>query len=145
MTAYTKRILISATPQRVWHFLEDVERWPSWTRAMRGVQRLGPEPLGLNSRVRIDQPPLRPGVWTICEWQPPERFAWMTSVPGVTIRATHLVQRVEVGSAVTLEVRMQGVLARLAGWLVGERTARCLELEAQGLKRRSEHAEPVEA
>ncbi|MGI9146450.1 MAG: SRPBCC family protein [Chloroflexota bacterium] len=136
---YTVSVNIEATPERIWSNLVDVERWPEWTASVTKVQRLDDGRFGTGSRASVRQPKLRPMVWTVTEYEPARSFSWMAVLPGVTTLAEH---RLLPGPGTTVTVsnsiRQTGLLAPIIGALYGRLTCRYLNMEAQGLKRRSE-------
>lgn len=138
MTRFQKQIAIAADPERIWQILADIERWPSWTVSMRSLRPLDPAPLGPGVRVRVEQPKLRPTVWTIADWQPPSRFTWTSPAPGASLLAVHRIERTDQGCTVTLEFVLSGPLSWLFGRLSGHLIGHYLEIEAEGLKRVSE-------
>ena len=138
MTRFQKQIAISADPERIWQILADVERWPSWTASMQSLRPLDPDPLGPGVRVRVEQPKLRPAVWTIADWQPPSRFTWTSSAPGASLLAEHLIERTDQGCTVTLGFALSGPMSWLLGKLSGRLIGEYLKIEAEGLKRASE-------
>ena len=140
MRDFTTSITIAATPASVWEILTDVERWAEWTPSVRRIERLDAAPLGVGSRVRIQQPKLRPATWTVTEWQPAIGFTWASRSPGVVAIAQHAIERAADGSSVTLKVHFSGFLASVVGVLVGSLTRKYLGLEAAGLKARCEGA-----
>ena len=83
MREFSANVDIAATPERVWQVLAEVERWPEWTPSVLSVERLNAAPLGAGSQVRIQQPKLRPAVWTITRWEPTKQFVWVSSSPGL--------------------------------------------------------------
>ena len=129
---------IDAPAERVWAVLADVERWPEWTASVSSVEILTGAPLGMGGRVRIDQPKLRPAVWTVTLWQPGQRFVWESTNPGVRVVAEHAIAPSAGGCTVTLTVQFNGLLGSAAGAMNRKLTNHYLELEANGLKARSE-------
>jgi carbon monoxide dehydrogenase subunit G len=138
MRDFTQSIAIAAAPSRVWNILADVERWADWTPTVRRIERLEPAPLGVGSRVRIEQPDLQPAVWTISAWKEETGFTWMSRNRGFVATALHAVMPSGAGSRVTLKIRLDGLLASVAGVLAGGLIHDYLELEATGLKARCE-------
>ena len=133
---------ISAPPEVVWAVLSDVESWPTWTASITSVRPLSPDPLQVGSRVRIKQPRLPATVWTVSDLVEGEQFTWTATSPGVNTRASHRVAGTAAGSRVTLSIGQAGVLGRLVGRLYGGLTRRYVEMEAAGLKQRSEESAP---
>jgi uncharacterized membrane protein len=136
---------IDAPPERVWAVLIDVERWPQWTESITSIEKLSRKAIGKGSEVRIKQPRLRPLVWQVTDFEPNKAFDWEALSPGMKAVAEHHIEPLGEGSRVTLFVEQTGVFATVFGGLVKELTARYLEMEAQGLKRRVESGQPVRA
>jgi uncharacterized membrane protein len=131
---------ISAPPEVVWAVISDVESWPEWTASVTSVRRLSSEPLQVGSRVRIKQPRLPATVWTVSDLIEGEEFTWTADNPGVRTRASHRVVGRTDGSQATLSIDQGGVLGSLVGLLYGSLTRRYLQMEAAGLKQRSEES-----
>jgi hypothetical protein len=138
MRSFTTMIDINASPERVWEVMSDVERWHEWTASITSVERLTPGPLGTGSKARVRQPRLLPAVFEITKWDPPRSFEWVTRSGGVTAVARHSVAPTDAGARARLAVEFSGVLAPLVAWVAGTLTDRYLQMEAAGLKRRSE-------
>ena len=130
---------IDAAESRVWDVWMDVERWPEWTRSISKVERIDAGPLAVGSRVRIKQPRLPSTVWTVTELEPQQRFAWKANAPGLTTTAVHrLIPRPPNGVTAILTIEQRGLLDRLATLVFGGLTRRYVQMEADGVKRRSE-------
>lgn len=130
---------IYAPLERVWDTLMELERWPEWTPSITRVERLNSSGFGLGSRVRIKQPRMPSMLWEVTEFRGASNFAWESTSGGVTTVATHALTRVEADRVVaTLGVRQSGVLAPVVGLLTARTARRCVQMEADGLKRRSE-------
>jgi len=132
-------IHVDAPPERVWHTLVAVEQWPELTPSVTSVESLDGTGLEPGRRFRVTQPRLGTAVWRVTEVVPPRAFTWSTSRAGVTTTGIHQVlARPAGGSDVTLTIEHRGALAPLVRLLYGRLTRRYMELEAVGLKRRSE-------
>jgi carbon monoxide dehydrogenase subunit G len=145
MAIHIERTLsISAPPERVWTIMTDVERWPEWTESMKSVERLDSEEFGVGSKakLKIRRSP-NANVWTVTELTPNRSFAWETNSGGVKGVAVHLIEPVGNGSKVTLIVDLSGIVATLFGWIIGPESRKNVDMEAEGLKRRSEEATAV--
>lgn len=138
MSEFHTSITIQAPAEHVWTVLADVQRWPEWTASVSSVEVLDKAPLSVGSRVRIHQPKLRPAVWTVTEWQPGQRFVWVSKNPGVVAVATHSLTPGPTGCTLTLILQYKGLLGGLVGFLGRGLTKTYLGLEAAGLKARSE-------
>ena len=140
MKTFSKTIDIQAPPQRVWAVLSDIEGWPEWTASVKSVERFDSGPLVVGTRARLRQPKLRPAIWRITQVDKGTSFTWVTRSPGLLATGRHRVEPMKKGSAsrVTLVVEFTGFLAPLVAWLTRSLNTRYLELEAAGLKRRSE-------
>jgi uncharacterized membrane protein len=139
MSEFKFVVEVAAPPFHVWETLLDIERWPQWTRTVTTAQRLDEGPLAVGSRTRLLQPKLLPAIWTVTELDPRQRlFTWTTGRPGIHIAGSHLVDRTDEGSRVTLSLTYSG----LFGWLMARQLKRLnwdyLTAEAQGLKARCE-------
>lgn len=132
---------VLAPPFQVWETLLDVERWPEWTQSATSITRLEPGPLALGSRAKILQPKLIPAVWRVTEFDDREHvFTWATSKPGIKVTSSHMVERTDNGSRVTLTVTYSGLLGMLMAYQLKDLNWQYLTMEAQGLKTRCEAA-----
>ncbi len=131
---------IEAPPQRVFTVLQDVERWPEWTSTMTSVQRLDQGPFAIGSRARVRQPKLRPAVWLVTELEHERCFSWVTSAPGLRMKAEHKIKPRGDGSSVELCFELSGLFGPIFSRLYGGLIERYMVTEAQGLKQRSETA-----
>jgi uncharacterized protein YndB with AHSA1/START domain len=131
---------IDAPPRRVWEVLSDAEAWPQWTASVTSVKRLDTGHFDVGSRARIKQPGFPPAVWTVEELRAGESFTWVTGAPGFRSVAHHRIEATPTGSRVTLAIDQHGIIGELFARLTAQTTERYLELEAEGLKRRSEEA-----
>jgi uncharacterized protein YndB with AHSA1/START domain len=140
MAVHVERTVnIDAPPERVWAVMTDVERWPEWTESMKSVERLDSGEFGVGSKakLKIRRSP-NANVWTVTELTPNRSFSWETNSGGVKGVATHVIEPAGGGSKVTLSVDLSGPVATLFGWFIGGPTRQNVEMEAEGLKRRSE-------
>lgn len=131
-------IHIEASAERVWQVLTDIECWSEWTPSVLRIEPLSATALGPGSAARIYQPGLRPAVWVVTDWEPNRRFSWTTHHPGVAVVGDHVIARGSSGCRVELTIRFNGILGSLVGRLTERLTTRNLELEANGLRARSE-------
>ena len=134
------RVIDIAAPQaRVWAIMSDVERWPEWTRSVTKVERLDRGPLRVGSRARVRQPRFPPAIWTVTALEPGRFFEWRSPAPGLLSVGGHRVAAVgEQASRATLSITWSGPLAPAIRLLFGKLSQRYVQMEAQGLKRRSE-------
>lgn len=139
---YEVSIDVEAGAERVWEVLAALEAWPAWTTSMREVTPLGDGPVGEGSRVRVRQPSLPTVVWTISDWQPGRRFTWESTNPGVATAADHELTGEGDRTTVVLRIRQTGPLAPVAHLLIGRRTRKYMQIEADGLKARAEATAP---
>ncbi|MDB5345748.1 MAG: hypothetical protein JWP89_4125 [Schlesneria sp.] len=124
----------------MWQVLADVETWPQWTKSVRSVQRLDQTAMSLGSKVRIEQPKLKPAVWTVTIWEPEQSFTWVSKSPGVTVTAGHQIVPTSEGCRVILTIHFGGLLGGVIGLLMGRLTSEYMAIEANGLKHRAEAA-----
>jgi uncharacterized protein YndB with AHSA1/START domain len=132
-------IHIEASPEVIWRVLVDVEHWPEWTASVTSVELLDGGELSVGSTVRIKQPKMPSMVWRVTELDPLRSFTWTATSGGVAVDANHVITQSAGGGAdVRLTTAERGLLAPLVRFLAGRRGKRYMEMEAQGLKRRSE-------
>jgi uncharacterized membrane protein len=131
---------IDAPPRRVFAVLHDVERWPEWTSTMISVQRLDQGPFAIGSSARVRQPKLRPAVWQVTELEDERSFTWVTSAPGLRMKAGHHIEPRANGSRVELSFELSGLISPLLRRLYGGMIERYIATESEGLKLRSEAA-----
>jgi hypothetical protein len=128
---------VQASAGVLWRAVTDVTSWPDWTPTIDEVVLLDGT-LALGSDVRITQPKLRTLVYRVDDWQEGTLFTWTASTSGVRIRASHQVHPSVAGSRLRLTVDMTGPMAPLLAPLVGARTRRYADTEADGLRRFAE-------
>lgn len=130
---------IDAPPQLVWDVFSDVERWPEWTASVTSLVGQDGPALAVGRRFAIKQPGLQKLVWKVTEIDPGASWTWVHRSPGVLVSARHYVTAQPGGrTLVRQQLDQGGMLGALVGRLTVKRTKRFLELEAQGLKARSE-------
>jgi uncharacterized membrane protein len=132
-------IEIDAPPQVVWDVFSDVERWPEWTASVTSLTGQDGPALTVGKRFAIKQPGLQKLIWKVAEIEPGTSWIWVQRSPGVLVTARHFVTALPGGrTLVRQELDQRGVLGALVGRLMAKKTKRFLELEARGLKARSE-------
>jgi uncharacterized membrane protein len=132
-------IEIDAPPQLVWDVFSDVEHWPDWTASVTSLVGGDGPALAVGKRFAIKQPGMSKLVWKVTEIDPGSSWTWVQRSPGVLVSARHDVVAQPGGrTLVRQRLDQRGVLGGLLGRLMVKKTKRFLELEAQGLKARSE-------
>lgn len=134
---------IEADLGKIWETLVDIEKWPEWTASTRSASRLDEGPLRVGSRARVEQPRLSPATWEVTEFTPGESFTWVSARPGVRTEGFHRLIPGENGVKLELGITQTGALSWLIGALFGGLTRRYVTMEAEGLKRRCETAQPA--
>ena len=129
---------IEAPPDVVWTVMSDGERWHEWTASVTSVRRLDKGPLRIGSSALIRQPRFPPAVWKVTALEPGRRFVWKSGMPGMWVYGDHAVEPTATGTRATLRLIYEGMLARLMGRMTRGITNRYLNMEAAGLKKRSE-------
>jgi carbon monoxide dehydrogenase subunit G len=135
---FSRVIDIAAPPSRVWAIMSDVERWSEWTASIASIERLDPGPLKVGSRARVRQPRLPPAVWTVTAVDPGRSFTWISDSRLAPASGHHAVEPAQAGSRATLSLRFETRLGAIVGRVSRRLIDRYLDLEAAGLKRRSE-------
>jgi uncharacterized membrane protein len=130
---------IDAPAQLVWDVFTDVERWPEWTASVTSLAAVDGPGLAVGKRFAIKQPRMSKLVWKVTEIDPGSSWTWVQRSPGATSSARHDVIAQPGGrTLVRQRIDQNGVLGGLIGRLMLSMTRRYLQLEAQGLKARSE-------
>lgn len=138
MRSFGIEVDIAASPERVFDVMSDVERWHEWTSTVRSIRKLDAGPLRIGTRATIRQPKFPPASWTVTEVDEGHGFTWISRGPGFSVIARHWVEALPSGSRATLSLRFTGPFGGAFGWLTRHINQRYLEIEAAGLKRRSE-------
>ena len=138
MRDFRTSIDIAAPPDRVWPIMRDVERWHEWTASITGIERLDDGPLRVGSRARVRQTKLPSNAFVVTTLEEGRGFTWESKSPGVRGIGHHWIEPVANGCRVTLGVDFRGPLAWLVSRVYGKLTQRYIEMEAAGLKHRSE-------
>ena len=129
---------IDAPPEIVWAIWSDIERWSEWTASITKIQKLAPGPLAVGLRACVRQPKLPVAIWRVTELEENRRFTWVSTSPGAHVIGIHTIEPLADGTRATMILIFAGPLALLFGWLSRSLTQRYLQLEANGLKARSE-------
>jgi uncharacterized membrane protein len=132
-------IEIDAPAQLVWEVFSDVQRWPEWTASVTSLVGKDGANLAVGKRFSIKQPGMSKLVWKVTEIDRGSSWTWVQRSPGVLVTARHWVTAQPGGrTLVRQQLEQRGVLGALVGRMMIKKTKRFLELEAQGLKARSE-------
>jgi uncharacterized membrane protein len=133
------QVEIDAPAAIVWDVFAEVERWGEWTASIQRIVALdGPE-LEVGRRFEIKQPHMPRLVWEVTALVPGSSWTWRQRSPGGTTFATHeVVAQAPDRTLVRQRIDQRGPVGLAVGVLMRRTTRRYLELEGQGLKRRSE-------
>ena len=130
---------IAAPASLVWDVFSDVERWPEWTASVTRLVALDGPGLAVGKRFEIKQPRMPKLVWEVTEVHPGAGWTWVQRSPGGSTVARHdVVAKAGGHTLVRQQLDQRGAVGALVGRLMHGMTKRYLELEAQGLKARSE-------
>jgi uncharacterized protein YndB with AHSA1/START domain len=133
-------ITIDAPAALVWDVFTDVERWPEWTASVERIVALDGAGIEVGKSFEIKQPRFPKLVWEITEVEPGVAWTWRQRSLGSRTFATHeVVAEAPDCTLVRQRIDQRGPLGVLVGVLVRRLTRRYLDLEAHGLKGRSEH------
>jgi uncharacterized membrane protein len=135
---YYTSTTIDAPIDLTWRVLVDIEKMPEWTSSMRVVRLLGGGQLARDSRVRIEQPWLRPAIWTVDLFDPPSYFSWRSRTGLVETVGSHLLEDRGQTTLATLAIQHNGPGAGAVALLSGPLTRRYVRRELFGLKSRTE-------
>jgi hypothetical protein len=132
--------LIDADADRVWSLVSDLGRWDQMLPTMRRVTRVDAGS-GVGARFEVRQPGLLTMVYEITEWEPGSGFTWVASSPGVRTTATHEVASADGQTRLMLGIVWSGPLAGVVRVLMGAKTRRMVEREADTFARLAESRE----
>lgn len=132
-------VAIDAPANVVWEVFSDVEHWPEWTASVTRIVGLdGPE-LAVGKRFEIKQPRMPKLVWEVTELAPGSSWTWVQrSLGGQTVASHHVIAESDNRTQVRQQLDQGGPIGALVGLLMRGMTRRYLDLEAAGLKARSE-------
>jgi uncharacterized membrane protein len=132
-------IEIDAPLRLVWDVFSNVEHWPDWTASVTSLVGQDGSALAVGRGFAIKQPGMQKLTWKVTDIEPGTSWTWVQRSPGVNVIARHYVTaRPGGGTLVRQELDQRGFLGALVGRMMVKKTKRFLELEAQGLKARSE-------
>jgi uncharacterized membrane protein len=130
---------IDAPAAAVWDVFADVVRWPEWTASMDRIRPLDGPALAVGARFELKQPRLPKLVWEVTEVVPGVSWTWRQRSRGGTAFASHeVVPQGPDHTLVRQRIEQRGPVGAAVGVLMRHLTKRYLDLEAQGLKARSE-------
>ena len=128
-------LTIPAPVDTVWGLTIDVEHWPQVMPTVTRVDRLDDGPLAIGSSARLEQPGLRPAVWTVTTLEPGRRFAWTSRLLGAPITGRHDIEPVDGGARNTLTLELGGLRGRVIGTLFGNRLYATLATENESFRK----------
>lgn len=132
-------VAIEAPASLVWDVFTDAERWPEWTASVSRLVALDGPGIAVGKRFQIKQPKLPALVWEVTELDPGVSWTWAQRSPGGTTSARHTVTPIaDDRTRVHQTLDQRGPVGALVGRLMLRTTRRYLEMEAEGLKSRSE-------
>lgn len=130
---------IDAPPDVVWQVFSDVQRWPEWTASVTRLVALDGPGLAVGKRFEIKQPRMPKLVWTVTEVVQGSTWTWEQRSPGgLTVARHDVIARPDGRTAVRQVLDQRGPVGALVAVLMRGMTRRYLDLEAAGLKSRSE-------
>lgn len=138
-TVFRISVDIDAPPERVYEVMTDTARWHEWTPSVTSITRLDSGPFVVGSRAMIRQPKFPPALWTVTAIDGKRGFTWMNRAPGIKVTAHHSIATVGRVTRATLSLRYEGLLGGLLARMTRAVTNRYLQMEATGLKKRSEN------
>jgi hypothetical protein len=133
-----QRFVTSASAEKVWHVLADVENWPIWNPTILEIRPLTDEGLRPGARYRVVQQKLRPAVYEITTCDPHEAFTWVQRFSGGQMVADHRITPAKAGTEVELSFRSSGFWGNLVGRVLSKLISEYVAAEAKGLKRHCE-------
>jgi uncharacterized protein YndB with AHSA1/START domain len=134
-----RSVEIDAPASLVWDVFTDVERWPEWTASVTRLVALDGPGLAVGKRFEIKQPKLPTLVWEVTDVVPGVSWTWAQRSSAGSTLAHHTLTPIADGRTLVRQtLDQQGLAGAIVGRLMHRTTCRYLEMEAQGLKGRSE-------
>jgi len=131
---------IEAPAAVVWDVFSDVERWHEWTDSVTSLVALDGPGIAVGKRFEIKQPRMPKLVWEVTEVTLGKSWTWVQRSPGGLTLASHDVTALSDGrTRVQQQIDQRGPIGFLVGLGMRRMTRRYLDMEAVGLKTRSEH------
>jgi uncharacterized membrane protein len=132
-------VVIDAPTSLVWDVFSDVERWPERSASVTNLVALDGPGLAIGMRFQIKQPKLPKLVWKVTAAAPGVCWTWAQHSSGGSTVAHHALTSMDDGRTLVRQaVDQRGLVGAIVGRLMLRTTRRYLEMEAQGLKVRSE-------
>jgi uncharacterized protein YndB with AHSA1/START domain len=132
-------VAIDAPATVVWDVFSDVEHWPEWTASVTRLVGLDGPDLAVGGRFEIKQPRMPKLVWEVTEVKPGTSWTWVQRSPGgLTVARHDVIPESDGRTQVRQQLEQRGPVGAAVGLLMRGMTRRYLDLEAQGLKARSE-------
>lgn len=132
-------VQIDAPAAVVWEVFSDVEHWPEWTASVTRLVGLDGPDLAVGKRFEIKQPRMPKLVWEVAELIPGTSWTWVQRSPGgLTVARHDVIEESDRSTQVRQQLDQRGPAGALVGLLMRGMTRRYLDLEAAGLKTRSE-------
>lgn len=123
----------TASSEHLWSVVSNLTAWGELLPTVDSVQRLDTEggPIDVGSRFTVRQPGLPAAVYEVTEWSPGRSFTWAARSPGVVTTASHIIDSEGTGSRLSLSIEWTGPLAGLVRLLLGGKSRRMVESEAE--------------
>ena len=116
-----------------------VERWPEWTASVTRLVALDGPGLAVGKRFEIKQPRMPKLVWEVTDVTPGTAWTWVQRSPGgLTVARHEVIPQSDRRARVRQQLDQRGPVGAIVGLLMRGMTRRYLELEAEGLRARSE-------
>jgi uncharacterized membrane protein len=138
-------IKIDAPAATVWEVFTDVVNWPTWTPSVVRIAPLDGPGIEVGKRFEIKQPRLPTLVWEVTDVDPGRSWTWRQRSRGAVTYASHTVVSDGTRRIVVQCVEHRGPFGIVIGALTSRQTRRYLDLEARGLKARSEQGAATNA
>lgn len=129
----------SASADRLWKYLGDVEHWGDHLPTFESVRHVGgPTPTNVGSRFEVRQPGLAKAVYEITRWEPEHGFTWVGRVPGVRTTGIHDIEPDGDGHRILLGIEWSGPLAGAIRPLLSGKARRMMQSEGETIARLAE-------
>jgi hypothetical protein len=136
MRQFQATTILTASPDAIWPHMSEVVRWPEWMDTFTRVVALDGDELALRRRFRVEQPRLRPAIWTVTRLEPNASFSWESRFRGLRLVADHRLASHTSGTLLQLQFGFGGLLSPIVATLFGRLVGSYLARECAAYQRR---------
>ncbi len=136
MRRYVHEVVVDTPPERLWHAIVDIRRWPEWDAGLEAIELSGDVIPGRRYRLKPRGGPAVP--MSIEALEPPVRFVDVAHFPLARMRGSHEFRAEPGGTRIRMTIEVWGPLAFLWDRIVARKVARDAGPQTEALVRFAE-------